>query len=287
MKNYVELGDDLYIEDGDAYPYGMPDMTMAHMHPGYELLMVLDPISYSTVIDGKIFRGKGPMAMLIAPYCMHFTYYTDSELRGKKFMAFYAGDEYIDGLGDEAVPLRSMLGSTNARIFDISGHEEQLGGIMAYILAEHAKRDTLADRSIKNASMTQKLLFAALLNMLDGAENKAAAQNASDGKDYIADVIMYIAHNLNKKINTPDIADKFFVSRDKLNRDFKKRTHMTIKEFMTHARINLAKSRLQEGKYSIQDISMMCGFESERYFYSFFKQNTGITPREFSRNTHQ
>ena len=58
MKSFVHFGEELYLDCSNAHPYGTPDMTMAHMHSCYELLMVLDPIPYSSVIDGKIFHGK-------------------------------------------------------------------------------------------------------------------------------------------------------------------------------------------------------------------------------------
>ena len=142
MKSYVEFGDGLYIDYDYARPYGVPDMTMAHMHPGYEMLLVVDPLPYSTVIDGKVFRGKGPMAMFIAPYCMHFTYYTDIHIMDKKYMAFYAGDGFFEEFDDNIVPIKSIIGDSRVRIYDISGCEDELRNIVDLILPDfiHSKR---------------------------------------------------------------------------------------------------------------------------------------------------
>ena len=287
MKNYAEFGNDLYVDYDNARPYGVPDMTMAHMHPGYELLLVLDPLPYSTVIDGKIFRGKGPMAMFIAPYCMHFTYYTDYQIKNKKFIAFYIGEDYMKMFDDDIVPVKTILGNTKARIFNISGHEEQLRRITEPIITEHMGRVKVAGKRYKDTSVKQKLLFGVVVNMIKELREDELTQNIADGKTYVADVIMYIVHNLDKKLNISDLAEQFFVSKDKLNRDFKRYAQMSIKDFITESRMNLAKSKLQEGKYSIREIAYMCGFDNDIYFYSFFKQHAGITPRDFAKSTHQ
>jgi AraC-like DNA-binding protein len=288
MKSFVHFGDELYLDCSNAHPYGTPDMTMAHMHSCYELLMVLDPIPYSSVIDGKIFHGKGPMIIVVAPYCMHFTYYTDKNIQGKKYIAFFIGENYLDSFKNDLVPFRSILGDQKACIFDMTGHEEELKGVAKHITDELAKSNYPFKRGkTVQASVTQKLYFGVLVNMIKEFEKGTVVETVAAGKNYISDVIMYIVHNLNTHLTTPDIAERFFVSRDKLNRDFKKYVQMSIRNFIMESRMNLAKSLLVENKMNICEIATSCGFENEKYFYSFFKKNTGLTPKEYSKKIRQ
>ncbi len=288
MKNLKHFGDELCLDCSNAHPYGTPDMTMAHMHSCYELLMVLDPIPYSAVIDGKIFHGKGPMIILVAPYCMHYTYYTDKNIQGKKYLAFYIGENYLDSFKNDMVPLRSILGEQNACILDMTGHEEELKAVTKHITDELAKNNYPFKRGkTVQASVTQKLYFGVLVNMIKEFKKGTVVETVAAGKNYISDVIMYIVHNLDTHLTTPDIAERFFVSRDKLNRDFKKYAQMSIRSFIMESRMNLAKSLLMEKKMNIREISTRCGFENEKYFYSFFKQNTGLTPKEYSKKIRQ
>ncbi len=62
---------------------------------------------------------------------------------------------------------------------------------------------------------------------------------------------------------------------------------MSIRSFIMESRMNLAKSLLLEKKMNIREIATKCGFENEKYFYSFFKQNTGLTPKEYSQKIEQ
>ncbi len=288
MKSFKNFGEGLYLDCSEARPYGTPDMTMAHMHSCYELLLILDVVPYSTVIDGKIFHGQGPAAMLVAPYCMHFTYYTDESVIGKKYLAFYVDDAYLASFKDGMIPFKSILGERKACVLDMQGHAEELKNVTKYIVDELARNNYKFNcgRTVK-ATVIQQLYFGVLVNMINKFEKGIVAKAVSLEKNYISDVIVYIVHNLSDHLTTPDIAERFFVSRDKLNRDFKKYAQMSIRSFIMESRMNLAKSLLLEKKTSIHDIATQCGFENEKYFYSFFKQNTGLTPKEYSKKIEQ
>ena len=47
-----------------------------------------------------------------------------------------------------------------------------------------------------------------------------------------------------------------------------------------------AMTLLAEGKLSVGQIAVQCGFASEEYFYAFFKRATGQTPLQYRRNAH-
>lgn len=282
MRNYIEFGKELYVEHGEARPYNIRDLSMAHMHTGYELLLVLDKVPYSTVINGKIVGGIGPMAMIVAPYCMHFTYYIDSSVTDKWFSAFYVGESFLDSFSEDIVPLKKLIGNDQAAIFDLNGHESEVKEMLDPIIAIYRKTMAVKGHYYKNTDMKQRLLFGVIVNMLYEMSKSEAVKTVTSNESYIYDVVMYIVKNLDKNLTTPEIAANFFVSRDKLNRDFKQYTQMTVRDFVTESRMNLAKSKLSDTKYTVSEISRMCGFENEIYFYSFFKKNMGITPRQYA-----
>ncbi len=282
MRSYVEFDKGLYLEHAKAIPYDIRDLSMAHMHTGYELLLLLDSVPYSTVINGKIIRGVGPMAMIIAPYCMHFTYYIDPEVKDKYFSAFYVGENYLESFSDDIVPFKKLIGNDQAVIFDLSGSESEMKQILTPILDIHRERGKVQGHFFKSTDMKQMLLFGVIINMLYEMGRNKTVRTVTSNESYIYDVVMYIVKNLDKNLTTPELAANFFVSRDKLNRDFKQYTQMTIRDFVTQSRMNLAKSKLVDTKYTVSEISRMCGFENEIYFYSFFKKNMGITPRQYA-----
>lgn len=282
MKNYVDVGKELYMEHAKALPYHVRDLSMAHMHPCYELVMTLDKVPYSTVLNGKILEGVGPMAMIVAPYCMHYVYWIDPSIKDKWFSVFYVGQDFIDSFSDDIVPFKSLVENNQAIILDLNGYEAELKEIMKPIIDVHVTKKFIEGHYYKNTNAKQKLFFGVIVNMLYEMSKSNALKTVSSTQSYIYDVIVYIVKNLEKNLTTTDIGAEFFVSRDKLNRDFKQYTNMTVRDFITQSRMNLAKSRLSETNYTVSEISRMCGFENDIYFYTFFKKYTGMTPRQYA-----
>jgi two-component system response regulator YesN len=58
---------------------------------------------------------------------------------------------------------------------------------------------------------------------------------------------------------------------------------MNIGDFISTARLNLARRYLEDGELTVKEISARCGFENDVYFYAFFKKHEGCTPKEFVR----
>ena len=181
------------------------------------------------------------------------------------------------------MPVKKLIGNNQAIIFDLKGREESIREIMRPIIEIYNRNNVfISGHYYKNTDMKQRLLFGVVMNILYEMRNNGAAEAVGQNESYIYDVVMYIVKNLDKNLTTPEIAANFFVSRDKLNRDFKQYTQMTVRDFVTESRMNLAKSKLADTKYTVGEISRMCGFENEIYFYSFFKKNMGLTPRQYA-----
>jgi AraC-like DNA-binding protein len=278
----VEFGKDLYMESAKAIPYNIRDLTMAHMHQGYELLLLLDPIPYSAIINGKVVRETGPVAMIIAPFCMHFTYYLDHKVQDKIFSAFYIGDDFMRQFPEDIVPLKSLIGNDQAVLLDLSGFENQINEVLRPMMEIYQNQKRVPDHFFRETDVKQKLLFGLLINLLAEWKREKSVKRVFSKENYIYEIVTYIVQNIDKNLSTPEIANRFFVSRDKLNRDFKQYTQMTVKDFVSQTRINFAKSRLTDTKQTITEISHMCGFENDIYFYSFFKKHTGMTPRQYA-----
>ena len=78
---------------------------------------------------------------------------------------------------------------------------------------------------------------------------------------YTAKRAYYIAEQFQNPIGSLDIAEHFSVSRSKLDRDFKRFTGITPRQFIEFCRINHAKILLgRKESLSIREIAEKCGF---------------------------
>ena len=81
-----------------------------------------------------------------------------------------------------------------------------------------------------------------------------------------------------------DLSKKTGMSRYYLCHYFKAKTGMTILDYVKWKRIDLAKKMLAERNDPVSQIAFSCGFNSAAYFSRFFRESTGMTPREYQKS---
>jgi len=80
------------------------------------------------------------------------------------------------------------------------------------------------------------------------------------------------------------IAAESGYSRTHFLRTFRASTGYSPHQWLTHLRIEEAKTLLQKASNSLIDIALDCGFSSHGHFSNIFRRIVGITPREYRRN---
>lgn len=93
----------------------------------------------------------------------------------------------------------------------------------------------------------------------------------------------YIEENLGNNIRVSGIAKMLNISTRHFNRAFKKFFDASPQEFITHLRINKAKSMLVFTTINITEIAAACGFYDCTHFCKIFRKQTGITPKEYRK----
>ena len=93
--------------------------------------------------------------------------------------------------------------------------------------------------------------------------------------------IDYIYNHLHEPIRTGDLAELVHMSRSYVSTVFKKETGSTVTEYVLSKRLEAARNMLRFSDYSYADISATLAFSSQSHFIRVFKENTGLTPREY------
>lgn len=78
------------------------------------------------------------------------------------------------------------------------------------------------------------------------------------------------------------VAGALNISNSHLRALLRKETGNNFMALLHKARIEAAKHYLQEGTASLSEISTAVGYDSPAFFFTIFKRQTGITPREYS-----
>ncbi|MBG3131171.1 XylR family transcriptional regulator [Proteus mirabilis] len=97
----------------------------------------------------------------------------------------------------------------------------------------------------------------------------------------VVQAMHYIYYNACKGIKTEQVLDAVNMSRSNLEQRFKKEIGKTIHTVIYEEKLKRAQNLLATTTLAIQEISVMCGYPSLQYFYSIFKKEFGMTPKEF------
>ncbi len=114
-------------------------------------------------------------------------------------------------------------------------------------------------------------------------ENESLKQGEFSIPDKLQQVHTYLTEHYDKKISLEDLAERFFISKFHLSREYKKIYGNTIGSELTYQRISHAKSMLRFSDDSIDTIALSCGFQDSGYFIKVFKKAENMTPLEYRK----
>ena len=100
--------------------------------------------------------------------------------------------------------------------------------------------------------------------------------------ELLDEVVNYIEANLAEKITLSDAAKRFWVSESTISQTFRQKMDVSFHHFITQRRLIAAKSMILEGM-SMDEVSARVGFADYSTFYRAFKQEYGISPRQYRK----
>ncbi|NLZ54915.1 MAG: helix-turn-helix transcriptional regulator [Thermoanaerobacteraceae bacterium] len=99
----------------------------------------------------------------------------------------------------------------------------------------------------------------------------------------INDALAYIKNNLDKELSLEEVSSAIHVSRSHLSNLFSKCIGNSFSHHVNKLKIEKAKELLAKTKFSIMDITVECGFNSQSYFSRVFSGFEGMTPNQYRK----
>ena len=99
----------------------------------------------------------------------------------------------------------------------------------------------------------------------------------------VQNVRRIINSNLEKEISIEELACKVNLNRTTLQKVFKEIYGLTVNEYRTKARLQLAKNLLVSTDLSITEIGGRCGYANASKFSEVFKRNEGVLPKDWRK----
>lgn len=176
-----------------------------------------------------------------------------SSMEYVKYVCFNIINHIVCGLEDIGVDL------TNTEISNI------------YIFEKIEKLDTFIDLQLFFKVFIEKSVL--LLNNLKEKQHTILVNKILD----------FIKNNYQHDLSLEDISEKVFLSPSYINGIFKAETGMTIFDYLTKRRMEVARNLLLKQNMKIQDIAVNIGYNNIQSFLRTFKRYFQLTPIEYRR----
>ena len=256
----------------DAYP---KEVTLHH-HDFYEIYFFLSGnVQYN--IENRSYLLTPGDVLLISPMELHQPMF-GSDHREYERIVLWIDKQFLDGF--------SLPGQNFTICFDASlpnhsnllrpeGVQRQfLMFLLEQMLSESASREPYQE--IAALSYLAQVMIS--LNRLALQRRKDDTVTPQDSTVY--NVLGYINEHYNENLSLDDLANKFFISKYHLAREFQRLVGTSVHRYIVQKRLVMAKQMLSAGKPS-SEVYQNCGFGDYSNFYRAFKSEYQISPKEY------
>lgn len=103
------------------------------------------------------------------------------------------------------------------------------------------------------------------------------------GDELCAYTLDYIKNNFSKPLNIQSICAKTGFSQTYLSRLLRKYANTSVNTYLTQCRMEAARQLLKDNPgMLLRDVAMLIGYEDQSYFNKIFRNETGMTPRQYA-----
>lgn len=118
--------------------------------------------------------------------------------------------------------------------------------------------------------------------LMRARQDRSAVVPPREKTELLDHVVAYIKENLADRITLADTARRFYVSESTISHTFQEKLGVSFYRFVTQHRLIAAKELILRG-VPMETVSQQVGFGSYSVFYRAFRQEYGISPRQFAK----
>ncbi len=263
-KNHFE---DHVQHHGQNYDYVWCRVDVdVHSHEDFYELFILAGGDYYHFHDGREERISRNTIYFFAPGENHGLYKASPQ---SVHFSFFAKPSFFRRFFEENPLLQSKLGSLNCCSCELTDVEYD------YIYK-------LANLLIHQDDEYQKVsLF--LYNVLSLMILHNGKDSIEEKKDFVLDLVEKLNNYTYLTTKVHDIYSQYPVARSTLIRRFKDYTGMTIVQYQKNQKLTYASQLLVNSDCQVTEIAGILEFDSLSHFLRIFKEQYGMTPKEYRR----
>lgn len=163
----------------------------------------------------------------------------------------------------------------------VSEHTPAMQRILELLTEEIVHREPGYMQSIE--MLVAKLLLDTARAVVDlpPEQPQALPRAKSMEEATVQSMVRYLRDNYHRPLTIRDLAAQVHLSERHSSRLFHKIMGVSILDYLTALRLEIAAQLLLERRLSIKEVAQATGYPDVRYFTTLFRQQTGLTPATF------
>ncbi len=247
-----------------------------HHHDFYEVYFFLSGnVQYN--IESRSYLLTPGDVLLISPMELHQPMF-GSEHREYERIVLWIDKQYLESFTLSGQNLTACFDTTlpgHTNLLRPEGVSRQyLTFLLENLMVEVESEDPYSD-------MAALSLLAQVLVALNRLVRQSAGEENKSGQDTtVYSVLGYINEHYSENLTLDDLANRFFISKYHLSREFQRLVGTSVHRYIIQKRLVMAKQMLSEGKPS-SEVYQQCGFGDYSNFYRAFKAEYQISPKDY------
>jgi len=248
-----------------------------HHHDFYEVYFFLSGnVSYN--IESRSYLLTSGDVLLIAPNELHQPVFAPDQQNYERIV-LWINKSFLEQFDMSGEPVSRCFDTENPSHINLirpdGNSREMLYFLMTQLLGE-SHSGAYASELYSMASLAQILV---LLNRL--SQTADGTQEAKTNTDsVIYRVLAYVNEHFHEDISLDDLANRFFISKFHLSREFNRLVGTSVYRYIIQKRLILAKQMMASGTPS-GEVYQHCGFGDYSNFYRAFKSEYQISPKDY------
>ena len=273
-KLYQELEmESRYVDTHQDVSFSNANVQL-HSHAFYEILYCCNTCGAEYLVGTERYRLQRGDVILVAPGVSHRPLLPEQMPEPYKRYVVWISNEFMENLFrtfpfmKKDRPAYSTLlrtGGTNWEVFGSLFH----GGVWESETRGPGWEAAVVGNTIHLVS----LLYRAFMD-------HTTAPMQAEKPELLDQVLAYIEKHLAEKITLEEVSRHFFVSQSTISQKFREKMGVSFYRCVTQRRLIAAKTLILEGR-RLTEVGEQVGFTDYSAFYRAFKQEYGISPRQF------
>lgn len=247
-----------------------------HHHDFYEIYFFLSGSVLYNIGSRSYLLAPGDI-LLISPMQLHQPIF-DGRTGTYERIVLWLNSQFLEQFGLSGEPLSACFQSSAPGHATLLRPDEHVRQKLLYLLELLLQERDSQEYGHEISCLSYLALILSQLCRLSTQEPQEV--ESAPASRVVYEVLNYINDNFAEELTLDSLANRFFVSKYHLSREFTRVTGSSVHRYLIQRRLIMAKQLMSEG-VSTTAVCQQCGFGDYSSFYRAFRAAYQISPREF------